>query len=119
MQPVAASRFVQWPTFKPGTSVSVKATAEPLDGSTVKSFEWTQTGGPKAALADASLDTVKVALGSAADHKATLIKSLEQLDRFQVQPINPYTILLSSVGYCTGTVPTDTQSWGHVKVIYR
>jgi hypothetical protein len=37
----------------------------------------------------------------------------------QLQPLNPYTILLSSVGYCTGTVPTDTQNWGRVKVLYR
>jgi hypothetical protein len=36
-----------------------------------------------------------------------------------VQPINPYKILLQGVQFCEGPVPAANASWGSVKSIYR
>ncbi len=76
----------------PGASVSIKASVDALDGSTIKSYEWIQVSGTKAAISDNTSDTVKISLGNAGAYKTQLIKSLEQLDRFQVQPINPHAL---------------------------
>ena len=37
-------------TGSPGSTVTLKATAEPLDGSTVTAFQWSQTSGTPAAI---------------------------------------------------------------------
>jgi hypothetical protein len=47
-------------TAKPGASVTLKATVEPLDGSSITSVMWTQTAGPKATIASATGDTTSV-----------------------------------------------------------
>ena len=76
----------------PGATVTLKATAEPLDGSTVKSYEWTQISGVPAAMDNPKADTVKVTLDKAPAYKAAIIKGLENLDRFMVQGINPHAL---------------------------
>jgi hypothetical protein len=37
----------------------------------------------------------------------------------QLQPLNPYQVLLTSVAACEAPVPTTPQVWGHLKEIYR
>jgi len=36
-----------------------------------------------------------------------------------VQPLNPYTILLSGVTYCDSPVPARSPTWGRMKLIYH
>jgi hypothetical protein len=36
-----------------------------------------------------------------------------------LQPANPYQVLLTGAGFCSGATPTRAGSWGTLKSIYR
>ena len=76
----------------PGATVTLKATAQSLDNSTVKSFEWSQLSGVPAVIDNPKNDTVKVTLDRAPAYKAAIVNGLEKLDRFMVQGINPHAL---------------------------
>ena len=79
-------------TSAPGASVSLKATVTPLDGSTVTSYKWVQSGGVKATLDGEAAATLNVKLGTAQEYKAQFLKGLEILDRAGVLGISPFAI---------------------------
>jgi hypothetical protein len=104
---VAVNAGVQQET-NPGGTVTLKATAEPLDGSTVSGYEWTQLSGVTATLANAKTDTLSVTLDKAPAYKAQLVKNIESLDRFNVQGISPHVIGDTKTSTFTVTVTTSS-----------
>ncbi len=104
-------------TAAPGASLSLKAAIDSLDGSTVVSYSWAQTGGTKAILSDNTTDTVKIALANAAAYKAQLISSLAQEDRYQVQPINPHAVSATEVVSLRLTVTTSSGKYSAVQTV--
>ncbi|MDP2743998.1 MAG: carboxypeptidase regulatory-like domain-containing protein [Dehalococcoidia bacterium] len=98
-------------TAKPGASVTLKSTVEPLDGSSLTSVKWTQTAGPKATIASATGDTTSVTLADDAAYKAEIVKGLKLLDRFEVQAINPHTLLASEVATFKVTAVTSSGTY--------
>jgi hypothetical protein len=95
-------------TAAPGASVTLKASATPLNGSTVQSYEWTQVSGIPLSLANNKTDTLNVTLPQAADYKAQLLKGLELLDRFVVQGINPHALIAAQTEAFKVTVTTTS-----------
>jgi hypothetical protein len=77
----------------PGSSVTIKASAEPLDGSTIKSFLWAQVSGVPATLSTQDTDTLSVTLNKASAYKDQLLKNLDIQDRYTVQGINPHDLI--------------------------
>lgn len=79
-------------TAKPGDAITLKAAVKVNNASTIQSYKWTQTAGPKATLSGDTTDTLKATLADATGIKAELIKGLRPENRFQVQPINPHAL---------------------------
>ncbi|MBI4296777.1 MAG: carboxypeptidase regulatory-like domain-containing protein [Chloroflexi bacterium] len=101
-------------------SVTLKATVTPLDGSTVKSFAWTQTSGPKAQIDKPDADTTNVTLADASTYKLVLLEGLELHDRFGVQAISPYALEGAEVAAFKVTVTTTSGTYtGTVNVTAR
>ena len=90
-KPVAVS--VAAATGNPGAAVILKGIVVPLDGSTITSYAWSQTTGAKAILGDTKGADLEVTLPSAQAYKDELLKNLELLDRFEVQAINPESLI--------------------------
>ena len=95
-------------TAKPGDAVTLKATVKINDASTVKSYKWTQTAGPKATLSGDTTDTLKATLADAKAVKAELFKGLRAEDRFQVQAINPHALIGADTSTFQVTVTTSS-----------
>ena len=79
-------------TSSPGAAVTLTARAEPLDGSQVTAYKWTQTAGVPLTIRDADKATAAVTMGDLAAYKAELFKNLETPDRWEVQAINPHAL---------------------------
>ncbi|MDP2917381.1 MAG: hypothetical protein Q8O16_05560, partial [Dehalococcoidia bacterium] len=92
----------------PGATVTLKATAEPLDGSTVTGYEWTQVSGVPAVIASAKADTTTITLGQAPAYKVELVKRLEILDRVMVMGINPHSLTDANTVTFKVTVTTSS-----------
>jgi hypothetical protein len=80
-------------TADPGASVTLKSTATVNDGSTIKSYQWTQTAGVPLTLTNTTTDTLSVTLAKAADYKAALVKNLTILDRYEVLGISDEALI--------------------------
>lgn len=98
-------------TGSPGSTVTLKATAQPLDGSTVTAYQWRQVSGTPASIDNPKSDTIKVTLGNVAAYKAQLIQSLKPEDRFLVQGITPYALESAEIASFTVTVTTSSGSY--------
>ena len=103
----------------PGSSVSLKATPDILDNSTISTYEWSQVDGVKATIDNPASASISVKLGAAADYKKQLLSNIKLLDRFMVQAINPEALtkaqtanfkvtVTSSSGKYSGTVAVTT-----------
>ena len=68
----------------PGETLILKAEVEIADGSVVTGYEWTQTAGVAATIADANAQSATVILADQAAYKTGLFKHLKVLDRFMV-----------------------------------
>jgi len=79
-------------TSSPGATVTLAARAQPLDGSQVTAYKWTQTAGVPLTIRDADKATAVVTMGDLAAYKAELFKNLETPDRWEVQAINPHAL---------------------------
>jgi hypothetical protein len=77
----------------PGKSVTIKAAVDPLDGSTVSAYAWSQVSGVPASLSSTSGDAVNITLNNVQAYKDQVIKNLEILERFVVQGINPEAVI--------------------------
>lgn len=95
----------------PGGTVTLKVTVEPLDGSTVTAYKWTQATGVKATIDNPNADTIKVTLGNTAAYKAELIKALKPLERFTVQAVNPHALEAAEVTTFKVTATTSSGSY--------
>ena len=95
----------------PAGSATLKATAEPLDGSTVTGYKWTQTAGVTATIQNANSDTATVSLGNAADYRDHLVEALDPLDRFMVQAVNPHSMEEAEAATFTVTVTTSSGTY--------
>lgn len=98
-------------TVEPGSSVNLKASVTVNDGSSITSYEWTQTSGLGASLGNAATDTLEVTLDSAAAYKDGLMQALETLDRFTVQAINPHSLEAAEIAEFKLTVTTSSGSY--------
>ena len=98
-------------TALPGASVTLTASAEPLDGSTISGYKWVQTAGVTAILDKPGSSAVKVTLGGADAYKAGLVKSVQMLDRFMIQPISPDALNLTVTASFEVTVTTTSGSY--------
>lgn len=104
-------------TSDPGTTVSLKAAAKITNGSTVKSYKWTQVSGIKITTSGADTDSLKVILPDAAAYKAELIKALEPQDRFVVQAINPHALDTTEAATFRVTVTTSSGSYSDTVIV--
>ncbi|TET12684.1 MAG: hypothetical protein E3J81_10340 [Dehalococcoidia bacterium] len=95
----------------PGGTATLKATAEPLDGSTVSGYEWSQTAGVAATIQNANSATPTVTLGDPAAYKAELFDHLDTLDRFMVQAVNPHSLEEAEAATFTVTVTTSSGTY--------
>ena len=95
----------------PGSAVTLQATAEPLDSSTVTAYQWSQVSGAPATIDNAKSSTTGVTLGDASAYKAELIKVLAPPDRFIVQGISPYALESAEVANFQVTVTSSTGNY--------
>jgi hypothetical protein len=113
VQPVAVSAgTVQ--TADPGSAVTLKASADPFDGSTVKSYLWTQTAGIPVTLSNQDTNTLNLTLGKASVYKDQLVKNLVSLDRFTVQGINPEALIDAQTSSFKVTVTTSSGTYSAI-----
>ncbi len=103
-------------SVSPGEVVSLKATTEPLDGSTVTGYKWTQTAGAAASVANENAQTATVTLADPAAYKEELFHHLESLDRFMVQGIDPHS--LETAGEATFKVTVTTSSGSYSDTVH-
>ena len=94
-----------------GGTVSLKATPDLLDNSTVSSYQWTQVSGAKATIDNPTSASISVKLASAADYKKQFLAGIKQLDRFVVQAINPDELTKGETAACKVTVATSSGSY--------
>ncbi len=94
-----------------GTIVTLKASADVLDGSTVTGYQWAQTAGVSATLGSPTADTISVTLGNAKAYKAELMKALNPLERFTVQAINPHALEVAEVATFQVIVTTSSGTY--------
>ncbi|MEE9192624.1 MAG: carboxypeptidase regulatory-like domain-containing protein, partial [Candidatus Aerophobetes bacterium] len=95
----------------PGKTLTLKATAKPLDGSTVTGYKWTQTAGAAATLENANHQSATVILAGLAAYKAELFEHLDTLDRFMVQGVNPHSLEEAEKATFKITVTTSSGSY--------
>jgi len=95
----------------PEGSLTLKATAESLNDSTVTGYKWSQTAGVNAKISNPDSDTVTVTLGKAKEYKDALLTALEQLDRFTVQAINPLSLEEAEIATFKVTVTTSSGTY--------
>jgi len=98
-------------TTTPGTMVTLQASVEPLDGSTVTAYQWKQVSGTPATITNPNSSTASITLGNSSAYKAELLKSLVQQDRFVIQGISPHAIESAEVGTFQITVTSSTGSY--------
>ena len=91
ISPVAVSAGANL-TSSPGATATLTARAEPLDGSQVTGYQWTQTAGVPVIIKDADKAIASVTMGDLAAYKAELFKNLSPLNRWEVQAINPHAL---------------------------
>lgn len=99
-------------TGSPGSTITLKASAEPLDGSTVTAYRWSQVSGAPASIDNPESDSIKVTLGNTAAYRAQLFKALEPQDRFVIQGITPYALEVAETASFAVTITTSTGSYG-------
>ena len=98
-------------TSSPGATVNLAGNVTLLDGSTVKTYKWTQTAGTPATIANAASASTSVTLGKAADYKDALIEILKPIDRFGIQPVNPLDVEEATTATFKLTVTTSSSSY--------
>lgn len=79
-------------TSEPGETVSLTASVEALDGSSINGFEWTQVSGAPANLSGASSKDLSITLADEAAYKEELLKHIRLLDRTMVLGIPPLSL---------------------------
>jgi hypothetical protein len=96
---------------EPGATVTLAATVDAADGSTVSGYLWEQTAGVPAGITGADTDSPSVTLGDFAAYKAELMAWLPLEDRFVVQGINPHALEAAETATFKVTVSTDSGSY--------
>ena len=98
-------------TSSPGATVTLAAKAEPLNGSQVTAYKWTQATGVPLTITDADKATVTVTMGDLAAYKAELFKNLTTLDRWEVQAINPHSLAAAQTATFKVTATSSSGSY--------
>lgn len=98
-------------TKAPAGSATLKVTVDPMDGSSVTGYKWSQTAGVKATVTGDTTAELSVTLADAAAYKAELIALLPVHERFQVQAINPLALEEAEIATFKVTVTTATGSY--------
>ncbi len=101
---------------EPGGTVTLKASALILDGSTVTGYKWTQSAGVAAKIQNAGSQTATVTLANPAAYKEELFHHLESLDRFMVQGIDPHS--LETAGEAIFKVAVTTSSGSYSNTVH-
>ncbi|MBI4284268.1 MAG: carboxypeptidase regulatory-like domain-containing protein [Chloroflexi bacterium] len=96
---------------EPGKSITLKASAESLDGSTVTGYKWTQIAGASAKISNPDSDTITVTLGDANAYKTALLSALNLPERSGVQAINPHALEAAETATFKVTVATATGNY--------
>ena len=79
-------------TAAPGDAVTLPATADVFDGSSVTGWSWVQVAGPTATLSGDTTDTLTATMADAAAFKDELMLHLNPIDRVMVQGIDPLAL---------------------------
>jgi len=104
-------------TAVPGGSFQLSSEVTVMDGSAVTGYAWTQAASVPAVISDADTATPTITLGNGAAYRAELIAHLASdfgsdptaiLDRFMVQPVNPFA--LEEAGLVSFHVQVTTDS---------
>ena len=93
---------------QPGAIITLEASADVLDDSTVSSYQWTQVSGVTAKIANPRDRTTQVTLNNTSAYKEHFTGQLEKLERVEVQPINPH--VLDDAETCTFQVTIITNT---------
>ena len=118
------SSAVTTATAVPGGSFTLTASETVMDGSSILSYAWTQAASAQATITGADTATPTITLGDMAAYKAELMKHLvsnmgtdpaANLDRFMVQPVNPFA--LEEAGLVTFQVAITTTTGTYTKSV--
>ena len=93
---------------KPEATVTLKATAEAFDGSTISTYEWSQVSGVAARLDGKDSATATVTLSKEAAYKLHLVEALENIERVKVVGINPHLLIDAETTQFKVTVTTSS-----------
>ncbi|MDD4859624.1 MAG: hypothetical protein PHR56_05400 [Dehalococcoidales bacterium] len=99
----------------PGASVTLEASADTLDGSTVTSYQWTQVSGVTASIESPRERSTKVTLSQLPAYKEKFMTLLEKLERVDVQAVNPHE--LEAAETCVFRVTVNTSSGSYTDMV--
>ncbi|MBI2979907.1 MAG: carboxypeptidase regulatory-like domain-containing protein [Chloroflexi bacterium] len=98
-------------TGSPDATVTLKATAQPMDDSNITGYQWSQIEGVTASIDNPDSATITVKLGNAKAYKTALLTALKQLNRFTVQAINPHALEATETATFKVTVTTSSGTY--------
>jgi hypothetical protein len=98
-------------TAAPGATVDLAAVATINNGSTITGYQWTQVSGVPASIEKAATAATRVSLAAATAYQSALLGSLEMLDRYMVQGINPHALDGAEIATFRVTVTTTSGAY--------
>lgn len=93
---------------QPAAIITLEASADILDDSTINSYQWTQVSGVTAKIANPRDRTTQITLNNISAYKENFTNLLVKLERVQVQPVNPN--VLDEAQTCTFQINVVTSS---------
>ncbi len=97
----------------PGESFGLAMTVTPMDGSTVQSYSWSQSGSATATIADETTANPTVTLADTSAYKQALLDHLNVQDRFAILGVDPHAFELGTSVTLHCDVTTTSGSYAH------
>ncbi len=98
-------------TAKPGETVNLKATVEPLDGSSINGYAWSQVSGAPASISGGTTANASIKLADAAGYKAELYKNMAVEDRTGIVGLAPHSVSAAEAAVFKLTVTTSSGTY--------
>jgi len=96
----------------PEETLTLQASIVIDDGSTLSGYQWEQTAGlPVQIISGAASDALTIQLDTADSYRSYLLETLEPLDRFGVQPIDPHSLEAAEVATFQVTATTSSGTY--------
>lgn len=102
-------------TGEPGKTLTIKATVDAQDKSTISAYKWEQAAGITLKTSGNTTDTLTVTLADLSAYKQELLKDVAKAERFDVQPVDPHA--LTGVKRATFKVTVTTSSGSYTATV--